>query len=226
MTTPTLKLISHKLCPYVQRARIVLAEKAIPHDIEFIDLGNKPDWFLAISPLGKVPVLLVDGKPIFESAVIAEYLDEITAGTLHPADAVAKAVNRSWIEFASNTLSVIGNFYSAPDEATFEAATDILRSRMATLEAVLGQGPYFNGSEFSLVDAAFAPVFRYFDVIDLYANFGFFVASPRVRAWRDALSQRPSVQQAVVEDYSQRLHRFFVARNSSLSRFIMARKAA
>jgi glutathione S-transferase len=182
MATPTLKLISHKLCPYVQRARIVLAEKTIPHDIEFIDLGNKPDWFLEISPLGKVPVLLVDGKPIFESAVIAEYLDEITAGTLHPADPVAKAVNRSWIEFASNTLSVIGNFYNAPDETTFETAIDVLISRMATLETALGQGPYFNGSEFSLVDAAFAPVFRYFDVIDLYANFGFFVALPRVRA--------------------------------------------
>lgn len=226
MATPTLRLISHRLCPYVQRARIVLIEKAIPHDIEFIDLGNKPGWFLEISPLGKVPVLLVDGKPIFESAVIAEYLDEITDGSLHPTQPVEKAVNRSWIEFASNTLAAISNFYNASDEVAFEKATDVLKTRMASLEAALGHGPYFNGSSFSLVDAAFAPVFRYFDVIDLYANFGIFVAAPRVRAWRDALSLRPSVQQAVVDDYSQRLHKFLVARNSSLSRFITARKAA
>jgi len=56
---PALKLFSHHLCPYVQQARIVLGEKSINHDLAFIDLANKPDWFLAISPLGKVPVLLV-----------------------------------------------------------------------------------------------------------------------------------------------------------------------
>ena len=67
-----LKLISHHLCPYVQRARIVLEEKSVPHELEFVDLADKPDWFLEISPLGKVPVLLVDGQPLFESVVIAE----------------------------------------------------------------------------------------------------------------------------------------------------------
>jgi glutathione S-transferase len=97
---------------------------------------------------------------------------------------------------------------------------------MSTLETVLGQGPYFNGSGFSLVDAAFAPVFRYFDVIDLYADFGIFAATPRVRAWRDALSERPSVQQAVVKDYSQRLHKFLIARNSFLSECISSKKVA
>lgn len=48
---PNLKLISHTLCPYVQRARIVLDEKAIPHDIEFIDLNAKPEWNLKLSPV-------------------------------------------------------------------------------------------------------------------------------------------------------------------------------
>lgn len=220
MSIPRLRLISHKLCPYVQRARIVLYEKSIPHDIEFIDLKNKPEWFLRLSPLGKVPVLLVDDKPIFESAVIAEYLDETTAGTLHPTDPLQRAENRSWIEFASNTLAAIGAFYSAPDESTFEQGVDVLRARMNRLEVKVGQGPYFNGAKFSLVDAAFGPVFRYFDVIDLYADFRIFYETAKVNSYRDHLNGRNSVQGAVVSDYSQRLHQFFLQRNSYLTSLI------
>ena len=71
-----LKLISHKLCPYVQRAVIALTEKGVPFERIDIDLANKPDWFLKISPLGKTPVLVVGDHAIFESAVILEYLEE------------------------------------------------------------------------------------------------------------------------------------------------------
>ena len=74
-----LKLISHKLCPYVQRAVIALTEKGVPFERIDIDLANKPDWFLKISPLGKTPVLVVGDKAIFESAVILEYLEETQA---------------------------------------------------------------------------------------------------------------------------------------------------
>lgn len=226
MSLPQLKLISHKLCPYVQRARIVLDEKSIPYDIEFIDLANQPDWFLDISPLGKVPVLLVDGAPLFESAVIIEYLDEITDGSMHPTDAFEKARNRAWIEFASNLLSAIGGFYSAKDQKAFEEKTALLRARFRTLENTLDDGPYFNGDRFSLVDAAFGPVFRYFDVIERYADFGFFAETPEVRAWRQTLSQRPSVQKAVVESYAIRLHQFFLDRNSILTNIIRQQNAA
>ncbi len=65
--TEKLKLISHKLCPYVQRAVISLKEKGVPFERIDIDLDNKPDWFLKISPLGKVPVLQVGDKVVFES---------------------------------------------------------------------------------------------------------------------------------------------------------------
>ena len=74
-----LKLISHKLCPYVQRAVIALTEKGVAFERIDIDLANKPDWFLNISPLGKTPVLLVGDHAIFESAVILEYLEETQA---------------------------------------------------------------------------------------------------------------------------------------------------
>ena len=103
-----IELISFKTCPYVQRAVITLKHKQIDFDITYVDLDDPPDWFLELSPLKKVPVLKVDGEVLFESAVINEYLDEITGGELQPKDPLARAKNRAWIEFASN---MIGNLY-------------------------------------------------------------------------------------------------------------------
>lgn len=220
MSQPALKLISHHLCPYVQRARIVLAEKTIPHDLEFIDLADKPDWFHRISPLGKVPVLLTDGRPLFESAVITEYLDEVTPASLHPSDAYDRARNRAWIEYASSTLDVIAGFYNATEEATFGGKLEALRKRFRTLEGELNQGPYFAGTTFGMVDAAFAPVFRYFDVIEPFTNLELFDDVTKVTRWRHELAVRPSVRNAVVADYPQRLIRFFLSRGSVLSRLL------
>jgi glutathione S-transferase len=226
METPNLKLISHKLCLFVQRARIVLEEKSIPHEIEFIDLANKPSWFTDLSPLGKVPVLLVDGQVIFESAVIAEYLDEVTVGSLHPPDPLQRARNRAWIEFASKTLEAVAAFYGAATKSEFETCIENLKTRFASLERVLVKGPWFNGSSFSLVDAAFGPVFRYFDVIDQYADLELFEETPKIRAWRGRLSRRTSVRRAVVDDYPRRLSQYLVERRSVLGAIVAARQAA
>jgi glutathione S-transferase len=226
MTIPDLKLVSHKLCPYVQRARIVLAEKCIPHEIAFIDLSAKPDWFVALSPLGKVPLLLVDGRPLFESNVIVEYLDEITPVSLHPPDIFEKAQNRSWMEFGSATLGAVATFYRAADAAALDAAAATLKDRFRALENQLGRGPWFNGKHFSLVDAAYAPLFRYFNVIEQFTSFDLFHETSKVRAWREALAERPSVRGAVVPDYIERLHRFFVGLGSELTSLIGDRRVA
>jgi hypothetical protein len=105
--TKQLTLVSHVLCPYVQRAAIVLMEKGVAFDRLDVDLKNKPAWFLAISPLGKTPVLQMDGGAIFESAVICEYLDETIAPRLHPPLALDRARHRSWVEFGSSVLNGI-----------------------------------------------------------------------------------------------------------------------
>ena len=118
-TTSRPTLVSHDLCPYVQRSVILLTEKAIPHERVTVDLSAKPDWFRTISPLGKVPLLLVGEAVLFESAVICEYLDETTPGSLHPTDPLDKAQHRAWIEFGSSTLGDIAGFYGAKDPAAF-----------------------------------------------------------------------------------------------------------
>jgi len=215
MRTPTLTLISHHLCPFVQRAAIALLEKDLPFERRDIDLGNKPEWFLKLSPSGKVPLLLVDDETVvLESSVIAEYINDLTGGALLASDALSRSRQRAWIEFASTTIGDIGKLYTARDIDTFDSASAALRDRWQTLEDNLYDGPYFSGENFSLVDAAFAPVFRYFDVIEMLGDIDVFVDVPKVRAWRNVLDTRPSVQQAVSEDFAVRLLQFLAGRDS------------
>ncbi len=219
-----LKLVSHLLCPYVQRAVIVLKEKGVPFERVDIDLANKPDWFLKASPLGKTPVLLVDEEAIFESAVICEYLDETIGKAMHPADALERAKHRAWIEFASAALNGIGAMYGASDDAQLNDKSKALAGKFEQLEATLAGrkhlGPFFAGEHFCIVDAAFAPVFRYFDVFDGIEDFGVFTNTPLVNQWRASLHQRESVQQAVRADYNELLRDFLIRRKSAISKRI------
>ena len=219
---PELMLVSHVLCPYVQRAAIVLAEKGAAFERRDVVLANKPDWFLAISPLGKTPVLLVDGTPLFESAVICEYLDETIAPRFLPSDALERARERAWIAFASATLDTIAGLYNAPSEAALKARQAELSAKFAQVEAILGAGPFFAGERFGLVDAAFAPVFRYFDVLDEVSGFATFESTPKLREWRATSTVRRSVRDAVAPDYAARLLAFLLARGSALSARIEA----
>lgn len=210
-------LISHALCPYVQRAAIVLMEKGLAFERQDIDLANKPDWFLQVSPLGKTPVLQVEGEAIFESAVICEYLDDTALPRLHPTDALQRARHRAWMEFGSAVLNLIGAFYGAADEAALLARAADIRARFVQIEAQLGEGPFFAGEAFSIVDAVFGPVFRYFDVIDEIGAFGWWDGLPKLQRWRSALASRPSVKQAVRPDYPGKLRAFLWTRRSALS---------
>lgn len=202
---------------YVQRAAIALSEKAIPFERIDIDLADKPDWFSEISPLGKTPVLRVGNHAIFESAVILEYLEDTQPKALHPADPLVRAEHRSWIEFGSAILADVAGLYSAPDQAAFAAKADALRAKFERVERRLRGSPWFDGSSFSLVDAVYAPVFRYFDAFDQIGEFGILANRPKTANWRTALSERPSVRAAVREDYPERLRSFLLARRSHLT---------
>jgi glutathione S-transferase len=215
--TEQLKLISHKLCPYVQRAVIALEEKGVPFERIDIDLDNKPDWFLKVSPLGKTPVLLVGDKAIFESAVILEYLEETQPKPLHPRDALARAEHRAWIEFGSTVLGDIWGLETLTDEASFKAKAKQSEERFARLEARLVAAPWFDGEAFSLVDAVFAPAFRYFDVFDAIGDFGILANKPKIARWRKSLRERASVRNAVGVDYPQVLRTFMRKHNAYLS---------
>ncbi len=223
-----LTLVSHVLCPYVQRAAIALAEKGVAFERVVIDLDAKPDWFTALSPLGKVPLLRVEAPGrseavLFESSVICEWVEETQPGPrLHPDDATERARHRAWMEFGSGALADIWAIETARDADAFEAARISLSAKMRRLEEVLGDGPWFGGNRFGLVDAVFAPAFRYFDLFDTIANLGVFAATPKVTAWRGALADRPSVRAAVGEGYGDALRAFLERREA----YLLTRRSA
>jgi glutathione S-transferase len=203
-----LTLISHPLCPFVQRAAIVLLEKDVEFERINVDLSAKPNWFLALSPTGKVPMLKVrqantDDAILFESMVICDYLNETQGGaTMYPVDALSRAQHRAWIEFATQTFADGWQFLHARDSSTADAKRTAFRERLGKLEAAMGDGPFFAGAAFGMVDAVYAPLFRYFGIIDATVAHQVFDRLPRISAWRTALEARASVRDAVVEDYA------------------------
>jgi len=218
--TPKLELISHYLCPYVQRSVIVLTEKNISHKRTYIDLNNKPAWFTKISATGKVPLLKIDDNhKLFESMVICEYLDEITKGSLHPTDTLLKAQHRSWNEFASQILNNISQLYNAKNSPDFEQHLSEISDKFARIEEHITL-PYFSGDQFSMTDAAFGPVFRYFDILDKYTNTDIFHNLKKTKKWRKSLSQRESVKAAVTNEYPKLLTSFLSHRGSYISSLI------
>ena len=203
---PDYKLISFKLCPFVQRSTTTLEEKGIPYAIEYIDLAAKPDWFLALSPTGKVPVLLVDdgegGEPtvLFESAVINEYLDEVTEGSLLPSDPLKKAQQRAMIEFASLAFIDAWKLSVAPErDEVGKHATELKRKLARFEQHVLG--PLYAGKDFSLLDAASAPLLlRTGWMQEIMPELELFAGLPKVQAWHEALRVRPSVERSAVPE--------------------------
>lgn len=197
----SLHLISFKTCPFVQRAVITLKHKHIDFDITYIDLADPPDWFLELSPLGKVPVLKVDDEVLFESAVINEYLDEITGGALQPQDPLARAKNRAWIEFASNMLGNLYMMKMSKDEESYNKYRELLVSQLHRVEKRLGDDPWFNGAEFTLADTAFAPLFRQNSVAGGKLSVLDASSMPKLNAWAERLLALPEVRDSVVDDF-------------------------
>ncbi len=219
------ELISNILCPYTQRAAIQLAEKGLEPRRTYIDLADKPDWFIPLSPLGKVPVLRVGSTAVFETAVICEYIEEAAVDRvpLWPSDALERARHRAWTEFASAVIGDVFGFYMAPDEASVERKRTELAGRFARLESQLSSGgPYFDGARFGLVDAAFAPIFRLLETFDQLADFRLLQGLPATAAYRLHLAVRPSVRAAVVPDYGQVFLRYLAGRGSYLARLAAA----
>lgn len=210
-----LTLVSFDLCPYVQRAVIVLAEKGVPFERIDIDLAKKPDWFLRLSPTGRVPLLTVGEEVLFESAAIVEFLDETHGPRLHPDDPVTRARHRAWMDQGSALLGDLWTLETTKDAAAFDATCATIRTRLERLAQAQGGAEWFGGDRFSLVDAIFAPALRYFDSFEAAADLHLVPAA--LEPWRRRLAARPSVQQAVAADYAESLCRFIRAQGGILA---------
>lgn len=196
-----LKLVSFKLCPFVKKAEILLNFKGIDYTTESIDLAQPPEWFMQISPLKKVPLLLVDEHVIFESSVICEYIDEAYPQHIHPENLILRAKNRSWIEFGNSCLW--DSFYLTTKETKqdFDEVKNNLLLKFDQIERILPQGPYFNGAECSLVDLSFAPLLHYLNGINQLSPVIFFdQRHPKIIAWKTRLLQLEAVKASYSAD--------------------------
>ena len=219
------KLCSFKTCPWVQRAAIVLQAKKVPYDITYIDRDNRPPWFLAVSPHSKVPVLLIDGKDaLFESNAIAEYLEETVDPRLHPQDPIQRARNRAWTDFVPSFASTISTTMYSDTEDEFTARAAKIAGPFGKLEDALAKrgndGPYFNGTGFSLVDAAYAPFLQRYSFMDRLRPLGIIEKFPRLAAWRDALLAAAAVRASTVSNIEAVWQENLLVRNRWLKKFV------
>ncbi|MPQ76096.1 glutathione S-transferase family protein [Hydrogenovibrio sp. JE_KL2] len=198
-----LEIISFKLCPFVQRAVIVLNFKNVAFDVTYIDLSNPPEWFNTVSPLGKVPVLKVGDEVLFESSVIQEYLDEITPPCLMPSDPLVKAKNRAWIAFGGEMMMFVPQMMQAKTEDAFEEAKAGLIDKLSRLEVVHSAGTYFNGDDFALIDAAYAPLLMRLEIFEKLCGVTFLDSLPKIKRWADTLLAMPCVKESVVDELPQ-----------------------
>lgn len=218
------KLISFKLCPFVQRASIVLRYKAIEHEVIYIDLASPPEWFLSISPLKKVPLLLVGDEVIFESSVINEYLDEAYPRKMHPEDLLVRAKNRAWIEFGNVCMWDAFHLSIKETEPEFNEIQASLLGKFDQLEKAVGE-PFFNGKLLSLVDASFAPLLQRLKFIDALKP-GIFDRErhPKINNWKDALLELQVVRDSCTPEVEALYYEQLWKRQGFISRFLDLKK--
>ncbi len=209
-----LELVSFSICPFVQRAVIALREKNVPFETTYIDVENPPAWFQEISPFGKVPLLKVDGEVLFESAIILEYLDEVFQPQLHPENALQRAKQRGWMEYGSNLLFEQVKVVLAKSEDEYQQSIESLGGSFARLNDHVNTGPYFNGEQFSLIDASYAPLFMRFQILAEQRNDLLDILPSKLQAWSQALLQRPSVKESVVDSFESEYIAFFKSKGS------------
>ncbi len=199
------KLISFKVCPFVQRSVILLKEKGVDYDIEYIDVYDPPEWFIKLSPTGKVPVLQVDNEVLFESAVISEYIEEVYSPALHPADPVQKAKNRAWMEYTTPLYMGSFNLLMAKTKEDADAAMSEMNKQLAGLGSAKQNAPWFNGEDFSLMDIAAAPFFVRANFFKTHGNVDLLENFPNMQKWSDDLLARQSVKDSIVEGFDEML---------------------
>jgi glutathione S-transferase len=199
----------------------VLQYKSIEYDIEYIDLAAPPAWFLNMSPLKKVPLLIAEGHVIFESTVINEYIDEAYPNKLHPANLILRAQNRSWIELGNRCTRDAFLLSVKETQEDFMAVLDGLLKKFDRLEMAIAGMPFFNGNAFSLVDATYAPLFQRLDYLnEIRPGIWNEVRHPRITAWKENLLGLDAVRQSTVPEIKALYHELLRKRQGYISRFL------
>jgi len=208
---------------------ILLRAKDIEFDVTYINLQDKPDWFLDISPHGKVPVLKVGDEVLFESNAIAEYLDEVVRPRLHPEDPLARAKNRAWTDYVPTFAGAMSCIHYSKSKEEMEQAVADAPEKLAKIEGALegrgNDGPYFNGPDLALVDAAYAPFLQRHLFVDRVLKNSIIDDYPLTKAWAETLLADERVTKAVPDNFEEEFIASLKRRGCYASQFYEAETA-
>ncbi|MBT9242415.1 glutathione S-transferase [Vibrio splendidus] len=208
-----IKLVSFKNCPFVQRVMGALVMKNVPFEIEYIELNNKPQWFLDISPNGQVPVLITENDTVlFESDAIVEYLDDKYA-PIEEVSAEQKALDRAWSYQASKHYMPQCGTMGSKDKKTFETRLANLQKSFQKAENKLGDRDFFKGDYISNVDIAWLPLLHRASVIKEGSGFDMLEGFPKVQKWQAALIESGLTDKTVPADFIEKFSGFYLTNN-------------
>jgi glutathione S-transferase len=204
--------------------------KNVEFEVTYITKDTKPDWFLEISPHGKVPVLKVGDHALFESNAIVEFLDEVVEPRLAPKDPIERAQNRAWTDYTGSWASALNRVSYAKNKKEHKSAVEVLPITLNKIETVLRQrkhnGPYFNNHELCLVDAAYAPFLMRFNMVEEINPTHILKDFPKIQSWSEALLKNKYVINSVSEDFAEVFEANLYKRESLASKVLEQRSAA
>jgi glutathione S-transferase len=215
---PEFKLISFAICPFVQRSRILLNTKEIPYEIVYIDLENKPEWFLKRVPTGKVPALFMGDETLFESAVINEFLDEVTPGSILPDTPLARAKDRAWISLSDGLIMSQFRMMIAPDINSSKKEVSALAKGLLQFADIASTRA--TAADMTLLDAAITPVFMRINVVpEVMATLETQLSdAPQILAWAKRLMALKAVKTSVSPAFSDEFITYFAERGSVIAK--------
>ncbi|MEX0300036.1 MAG: glutathione S-transferase family protein [Kordiimonas sp.] len=212
-----IKIVSFKICPFVQRITALLEAKQVPYDIEYISLKDKPQWFLDISPNGQVPILITEANQVlFESDAIAEYLDEVHAPLETNTTPETRAQNRAWSYLASKHYLVQCSAQRSPTKDLLEERSANLHKAFQKVEKILGDTPYFRGNSIGNVDMAWLPLLHRAHIIEKHTCYDFLKGVPKVKAWQASLLKTGLAEKSVSEDFEENFTQFYLSKETVL----------
>lgn len=207
-----IKIVSFKICPFVQRVTAALEAKHIPYEIEYISLKDKPQWFLDISPNGQVPVMVTEsGTALFESDAIIEYIEDEYGPLEQGVTNEQRALDRAWSYLGSKHYLAQCGTMSSKDKTTFkERAEKLIKAFQKAENQLSGETRFFKSNALSNVDMAWLPLLHRAAIVKAHSGYDFFCGLPKMQAWQQNILDSGLVEKAVSEDFDTLFSNFYL----------------
>jgi len=207
-----IKLVSYKICPFVQRVTAVLETKNIPYEIEYIDLKNKPQWFLDVSPHGQVPIMITEaGTTLFESDAIVEYVEDEFGAIEENVSNEQRALDRAWSYLGTkNYLAQCGTMNSGDEETFTQRSEKLITTFKKVEEHLSGNTKFFKSDQLSNVDMAWITLLHRVEIVKQHRGFDFLCGLPKMQAWQKALMATKLAEKTVSADFEALFTTFYL----------------